>query len=124
MTTEDQVLEIPTGEAFGSWLKVERHRRGLTQTQMGSLLGFSSQAINAWERGSTAPRWPSMRQKIKMALNGASPVNPEKALAISVTPGLRLDGEWGNLYLRVRGPQDLEAASVFLAAVTRQEHEA
>ena len=40
---------------LGDRIKGLRNRRGLSQSQMGSLLGITPQAVSKWERGENAP---------------------------------------------------------------------
>ncbi|WP_386082454.1 XRE family transcriptional regulator [Vreelandella sp. F11] len=41
---------------FSERLKMARERRGLTQTQLGEMLGVSAQSVQQWESGGTMPR--------------------------------------------------------------------
>ncbi len=42
--------------SFGNFLHELRTRRGLTQYQLGALVGVSSQAVSKWENGSSKPQ--------------------------------------------------------------------
>lgn len=41
---------------FGQRLKDTRHRRGLSQDQLGVILGVSGAALSRWELGNRIPR--------------------------------------------------------------------
>ena len=41
--------------SFGNYISVLRERRGLSQFQLGALVGVSDKAVSKWENGQTAP---------------------------------------------------------------------
>ena len=41
--------------SFGNFLHELRSRRGLTQYQLGALVGVSDKAVSKWENGSSEP---------------------------------------------------------------------
>lgn len=42
--------------SFGNFLHELRSRRGLTQYQLGALVGVSDKAVSKWENGSSKPQ--------------------------------------------------------------------
>lgn len=42
-------------ERDGEWIKSERKKRGITQGQLGDLIGYARESISHWERGTPAP---------------------------------------------------------------------
>ena len=42
--------------SFGNFLRELRERRGLSQFQLGTLVGVSDKAVSKWENGLTKPR--------------------------------------------------------------------
>lgn len=42
--------------AFGERIRLERERAGLTQPQLGALVGVSGRTVGNWERGEASPR--------------------------------------------------------------------
>ena len=44
--------------SFGNFLRELRERRGLSQVQLGALVGVSNKAVSKWENGSSMPKSP------------------------------------------------------------------
>ncbi|MBP3294495.1 MAG: helix-turn-helix domain-containing protein, partial [Clostridia bacterium] len=44
--------------SFGNFLRELRERRGLSQYQLGKLVGVSNKAVSKWENGSSMPKSP------------------------------------------------------------------
>lgn len=42
--------------SFGNYISVLRERRGLSQFQLGALVGVSDKAVSKWENGVSKPR--------------------------------------------------------------------
>ena len=47
--------------SFGENLKRARANKGLTQTQLGEMIGFKKSAISSWESGTTEPSLDTIR---------------------------------------------------------------
>jgi len=48
--------------SFGNFISALRERRGLSQYQLGALVGVSDKAVSKWENGASAPRIGTIRK--------------------------------------------------------------
>ena len=55
-TVSKQTEDLMRDYSFGNFLHELRSRRGLTQYQLGALVGVSSQAVSKWENGTSKPQ--------------------------------------------------------------------
>ena len=51
--------------SFGNFISALRERRGLSQYQLGALVGVSDKAVSKWENGASKPRTDTMRKLAK-----------------------------------------------------------
>ena len=48
--------------SFGNFISALRERRGLSQYQLGALVGVSDKAVSKWENGASTPRIGTIRK--------------------------------------------------------------
>lgn len=48
--------------SFGNFISALRKRRGLSQYQLGALVGKSDKAVSKWENGASKPRIDTIRK--------------------------------------------------------------
>lgn len=53
---------------FGKFIASEREKKGLSQFQLGKLVGVTDKAISKWENGDAKPRFDNL-MRLAMALD-------------------------------------------------------
>ncbi|MBE6711021.1 MAG: helix-turn-helix domain-containing protein [Ruminococcaceae bacterium] len=56
MESQSKRRSVMNDYSFGNFLRELRERRGLSQYQLGSLVGVSNKAVSKWENGSSKPK--------------------------------------------------------------------
>lgn len=52
--------------SFGNFISALRERRGLSQYQLGALVGVSDKAVSKWENGVSTPRLGTIKKLLNV----------------------------------------------------------
>lgn len=100
-------MQTSTGEYWARLLRLWRSREGLSQAELGELLGVDQTSVSRWERAVDLPR-VGMRRRIRDAIRASSAGRQDKAIRARIRQAL-----WPQTLVR-RGAVFLEASSATL----------